>query len=264
MTRRVVTVTAAGAALVVASFLGPSAAAAADDPSAQELVAEAKKNFLAAESVRLRLTDRSADTRTGKTQPVSMDLALDQDGNCAGTLRMGAGGGRVEIVKRGAEVWMKPDTAFWKAQAPGGQGDAVAELLKDLPHSQLRSSGGTPIFHGSTRDAMLRGMAETCDLTSFRKEITADSSDARRLTKGAPTKVDGTEVVPLKGTADGRRVTLYVTSDTPHLLVRATQKGGGTDLTLSFSDYGRPVPSKTPPAGESVDVNKLQDELQNA
>ncbi|WP_030317068.1 lipoprotein [Streptomyces sp. NRRL B-3229] len=256
MTRRVLTVTAAGAALVVSSLLGPgaatAAAAAADDPSARDLVDQAKKNLLDAESVRLRLTDHSTDTRTGRTQPVSMDLALDQDGNCAGTLRMGAGGGSVEIVKRGAEVWMKPDTAFWKAQVPGGQGDAVAELLKDR------------YLHGSTHDAMLRGMAETCDLTSFQKEITADSSDARRLTKGAPTKVDGTEVIPLKGTSDGKRVALYVTSDTPHRLVRATQKGGGTDLALSFSDYGRPVPSKTPSAGESVDVNKLQDELRNA
>ena len=251
MTRRVLTVTAAGAALVVSSLLGPGAAAA-DDPSARDLVDQAKKNLLDAESVRLRLTDHSTDTRTSRTQPVSMDLALDQDGNCAGTLRMGAGGGRVEIVKRGAEVWMKPDTAFWKAQVPGGQGDAVAELLKDR------------YLHGSTHDAMLRGMAETCDLTSFQKEITADSSDARRLTKGTPTKVDGTEVIPLKGTAEGKRVVLYVTSDTPHRLVRATQKGGGTDLALSFSDYGRPVPSKTPPAGESVDVNKLQDELRNA
>ncbi|WP_051135543.1 hypothetical protein [Streptomyces sp. 351MFTsu5.1] len=251
VTRRVVTVTAAGAALVVSSLLGPGSAAA-DDPSARQLVDQAKKNLLDAESVRLRLTDHSADTRTSRTQPVSMDLALDQDGNCAGTLRMGAGGGSVEIVKRGAEVWMKPDTAFWKAQVPGGQGDAVAELLKDR------------YLHGSTHDALLRGMAETCDLTSFQKQITADSSDARRLTKGAPTKLDGTEVIPLKGTSEGKRVALYVTSATPHRLVRATQKGGGTDLALSFSDYGRPVPSKTPPADRSVDVNKLQDELRNA
>ncbi|MFC8428864.1 hypothetical protein [Streptomyces sp. NPDC057253] len=254
MAPRVLIATAAGAALLLSPgllSLSPALApvAAADDPSARELVDQAKKNLLDAESVRLKLTDRSAGTRTSKTQPASMDLSLDRDGNCAGTMRMGGGGGSVEIVKRGAEVWMKPDTAFWKAQVPGGQGDAVAELLKNR------------YIHGSTRDAMLKGMADTCDLTSFQKEITADSSDTRRLTKGSPTKIDGQEVIPLKGTSEGRRVVLYVTSDTPHRLVRATQKGGGTDLTLSFSDYGRPVPSKTPSADESLDVNKLQDEL---
>ncbi|MFF7274498.1 hypothetical protein [Streptomyces griseorubiginosus] len=257
MAPRVLIATAAGAALLLSPGLVPlapglSPVAAADDPSARELADQAKKNLLDAESVRLRLTDRSAGTRTSRTQPVSMDLALDQDGNCAGTMRMGSGGGSVEIVKRGAEVWMKPDIAFWKAQVPGGQGDAVAELLKNR------------YLHGSTRDAMLKGLADTCDLTSFQKDVTADSSDAERLTKGAETKVDGTDVIPLKGTSEGKRVVLYVTSDTPHRLVRATQKGDGTDMTLSFSDYGRPVPSKTPSADESVDVNRLRDELQSA
>ena len=257
MAPRVLIATAAGAALLLSPGLVPLApglapVAAADDPSARELADQAKKNLLDAESVRLKLTDRSAGTRTAKTQPVSMDLALDRDGNCAGTMRMGAGGGSVEIVKRGAEVWMKPDTAFWKAQVPGGEGDAVAELLKNR------------YLHGSTRDAMLKGMADTCDLTSFQKDVTADSSDAERLTKGAETEVDGTDVIPLKGMSEGKRVVLYVTSDTPHRLVRATQKGGGTDMALSFSDYGEPVPSKTPSADESVDVNRLRDELQSA
>jgi hypothetical protein len=150
------------------------------------------------------------------------DLSLDQDGNCVGSMEMGAGGGSVEIVKQGDEVWMKPDAAFWKAQVPGGQGDAVAELFKNLPHSRLRSSGGTPIIHGSTNDAMLKGMADTCDLNSFQQEVDTGSSDAGKLSKG-----------------------------------------DGTDMTLSFSDYGKPVPSKTPPADETVDVGKLQDELQS-
>ncbi|WP_284435047.1 hypothetical protein [Streptomyces sp. TUS-ST3] len=267
MTRRVrtgralplrVTGTAASAALLLSSALVLSplplspalATAAADDPSARELVDQAKKNLLDAESVRLKLTDRSAQARAGRTQPISMDLALDQDGNCAGSMRMGSGGGSVEIVKRGAEVWMKPDTAFWKAQVPGGQGDAVAELFKNR------------YIHGSTDDVMLKGMADVCDLTSFQKEITTDSSDAERLTKGRETRIDGTDVIPLRGTSEGKKAVLYVTSDAPHRLVRATQRGDGTDMALSFSDYGRPVPSKTPSADESVDVGKLQDELQ--
>ncbi|WP_328749838.1 hypothetical protein OHT57_30880 [Streptomyces sp. NBC_00285] len=264
MARRAWIRTAVSAALLLSPGLAPVAAAAttADGPSARELVHQAKKNLLDAESVHLKLTDRGADTKTSRTQPTSMDLALDQDGNCAGSLRMGSGGGGVEIIKRGDEVWMKPDTAFWKAQVPGGQGDAVAELFKNLPHSQLRSSGGTPIIHGSTHDAMLRGMADTCDLTSFQKDITGDSSDPGRLTKGRETRIDGTDVIPLKGTSEGNSVVLYVTSDSPHRLVRATQKGAGTDTTLSLSDYGEPVPSKTPSADDSVDVGKLQDELQ--
>ncbi|MEU6353968.1 hypothetical protein ABZ896_32330 [Streptomyces sp. NPDC047072] len=247
MIRRALVCTAASAALVVSPAL--ASAARADDPSARELADQAKDNLLDARSVHLKLTDRSASTRTSGTQPASMDLTLDRHGDCVGSMRMGADGGSVEIVKQGDEVWMKPDTAFWKAQVPGGQGDAVAELFKDR------------YIHGSTRDALLKGMADTCDLTAFQKEIDSDSSDGGALTKGAQTTVDGTKVVPLKGTEDGKRAVLYVTSDTPHRLVRATQKGGGTDVTLDFSGYGEPVPSKTPSAKDSVDVGKLQDEL---
>ncbi|MFF0010519.1 hypothetical protein [Streptomyces sp. NPDC005374] len=256
MARRALLRTAVSAATLLLPLpLVPVAAAAAaaapdPDPSARRLADQAKKNLLATESVHLKLTDRGADTKTSKTQPTSMDLTLDRDGNCTGSMRMGSGGGSVAIIKRGDEVWMKPDTAFWKAQVPGGQGAAVAELFKNR------------YIHGSTNDAMLRGMADTCDLTSFQKDITADSSDEGRLTKGKETRVDGTDVIPLKGTSEGNHVVLYVTSDSPHRLVRATQKGAGTDTTLSLSDYGEPVPSKTPSAGDSVDVGKLQDELQ--
>ena len=254
MARRVVACTAASAALLLSSALVPvtaaTSASAAGEPSARELADQAKKNLIDTESVHLKLTDRSAGTGTSRTQPTSMDLSLDRDGNCAGTMRMGSGGGSVEIVKRGDEVWMKPDTAFWKAQVPGGQGDEIAELFKNR------------YIHGSTNDTMLAGMADTCDLTSFQKDVTAGSSDTGRLTKGAETKVDGTDVIPLRGTSEGKRAVLYVTSDPPHRMVRATQKGEGTDVTLSFSDYGKPVPSKTPSADESVDVGKLQEELQ--
>ncbi|MFD3620226.1 hypothetical protein ACFWWT_34300 [Streptomyces sp. NPDC058676] len=241
---------AASAVLLLAPAL--VAAGDADDLRARQLATQAKDNLLDAESVRLKLTDRGAAASAAKTRPTSMDLALDQDGNCVGTLEMGSDGGSVEIVKQGAEVWMKPDTAFWKAQVPGGQGDAVAELFKDR------------YIHGSTKDALLRGMADTCDLAAFQKDLdTPDPSGRATLTKGDETTLEGTKVIPLKGTEDGTRTTLYVTSDSPHRLVSATQKGDGTDLTLTFTDYDRPVPTKTPSADDTVDIGKLQDELRS-
>lgn len=249
MSRKVLICAAASAALLLSP--GLVAAGDADDLSARELAGQAKDNLLDAKSVHLKLTDRSADTRTSKTQPTSMDLSMDQDGNCVGSMKMGSGGGSVEIVKQGAEVWMKPDTAFWKSQVPGGQGDAVAELFKNR------------YIHGSTSDAMLKGMADTCDLTSFQEEVEGDGSEETPLKKGEETTVDGTKVIPLTGTEDGKKAVLYVTSDSPHQLVRATQRGDGTNTTLTFTDYDKPVPTTTPSADESVDVGKLQEELQN-
>lgn len=185
-----------------------------------------------------------------RTQPTSMDLALDREGNCTGTMRMGADGGSVEIIKQGDEVWMKPDTAFWKSQVPGNQGAAVAELFKGR------------YIHGSTNDAMLKGLADTCDLNNFQKDIDTGTARGTSLTKGDKTKVDDTDVIPLTGREDGRHVTLYVTSDSPHRLIQATQRGAGANTTLAFTDYDEPVPSETPQAKDTVDVNKLQEELQ--
>ncbi|MFJ3665470.1 hypothetical protein ACIPSE_03340 [Streptomyces sp. NPDC090106] len=241
-------------AAVVASatlLLAPTAAYGDDDLSARQLADEAKRNLLDADSVHLELTDDSTGASASTTQPASMDLTLDRDGNCVGSMEMGADGGSVEIVKQGDEVWMKPDTAFWKAQVPGAQGDAVAELFKNR------------YIHGSTDDAMLKGMADTCDLTAFQREAAGDDSGKAALTKGAETTVDGTKVVPLTGEEDGKKAVLYITSDSPHRLVKATQQGDGTDLTLAFSRYDEPVPTATPSADETVDVSKLQQELQS-
>lgn len=250
MAGRTLTCAAAGAALLLGPALVPTAAAAGT-PSAQELARQAKDNLLAARSVHLRLTDRSATTATSRTQPTSIDLSLDRDGNCVGALRMGSNGGSVAIVKQGDEVWMKPDSAFWKSQLPGIQGVAAAELFKGR------------YIHGSTKDALLKGMADTCDLTALQKEAGNGPSDGTPLTKGAETVVDGTKVIPLKATENGRRSVLYVSSGTPHRLVEATQQGRGTDLTLAFTDYDKPVPSRTPSPDESVDIGKLQQELRN-
>ena len=246
----------AGKALICATavlLLAPALIAAddGDDLTARQLADQAEDNLLAAESVHLRLTDRSTSTITSRTQPTSMDLALDQDGTCVGSMRMASGGGSVELVKQGDEVWMKPDRTFWKAQVPGSQGEAVAELFKNR------------YIHGSTDDAMLKGLADTCDLTSFQRDVKGDGSTANTLKKGERTKVDGTEVIPLSGVEDGKRSVLYVTSDSPHRLVKAIQRGEGTDMTLTFTDYDKPVPTATPSADESVDVGKLQEELQN-
>ncbi|UUU31386.1 hypothetical protein JIX56_16565 [Streptomyces sp. CA-210063] len=241
--------TAAAAAL----FLSPTPAYAdhVDDPSAQELSDRAQEALQDAKSVRLALTDKSAGTETSSTQPTSMDLALDQDGNCAGSLDMGRDGGSVEIVKQDDEVWMKPDADFWKAQIPGAEGEAAAELFKNR------------YIHGSTSDALLKGMADTCDLNAFQEGLTDDDSDeAAPLKKGDETTVDGDEVVPVSQTEDGETTTLHITTDSDHHLVKATTKGDGSDITMTFTDYDEPVPSETPSADDSIDVSKLQSELE--
>lgn len=242
------------AAVVCASVFAAAPAIADDggsDPSARQLADDAKQELLDAHSLHLVMTNRSDGSGDART-PASFDLRLDEEGNCTGSLRMGTGGadgGSVDLVKRGDEVWMKPDATFWKTQVPGDAGDLAAQVFDGR------------YVHGTTDDPMLGGLADVCDLDAFRGQL--DSGSARtaqeRLTKGEPSRVDGTDVVPLSGREDGTSLTLYVTEDVPHRLVRATEKSSDEQITMTLTDYDKPVPSATPSADESVDVSKLHD-----
>ncbi|GGV54584.1 hypothetical protein [Streptomyces spectabilis] len=219
------------------------------DLSAQEISDKAKQELLDATSVHIKLEEKGTDAE--KDDPASMDLTLDRDGNCTGKLTFAAGGGSADLVKRGDKVWMKPDSAFWKNQVPGGDGAAAAELFKSR------------YVHGSTSDPLLKGLSEVCDLKKLQKSVDEDSDDdTDKLKKGEVTTVDGTKVIPLTSTEDGKEKTLYVASEGKPYLIRATEKGDGEDKTTTLSDYGDPVPTKTPSAGESVDIGKLQEQLQ--
>ncbi|WP_327674969.1 MULTISPECIES: hypothetical protein [unclassified Streptomyces] len=248
------------AAFVCASLFAAGPALADDgdakDKSAQELADAAKKELLDAKSLHLTMRN-SADDRDART-PALIDLRLDEDGNCTGELRMGTGGakgGSVDLVKRGDEVWIKPDATFWKTQLPGRSGELAADLIGDR------------YVHGTTDDPMLDGLSGTCDLDAFRERLKDGSDRATKdeLTKGDQKKVAGTEVVPLTSSNSGDsgdskgRITLYVTADEPHRLVRATEKGSDESLSMTLTDYGKAVPKKTPSADESIDVSDLRD-----
>ncbi|MFI8926430.1 hypothetical protein ACIG3E_01930 [Streptomyces sp. NPDC053474] len=217
--------------------------------SAQEISDKAKQELLDATSVHLTLAEKGTDAE--KDEPAAMDLTLDRAGNCTGKLTFAAGGGSADLVKRGDKVWMRPDSAFWRHQVPGGDGAAAAELFKNR------------YIHGSTSDPLLKGLAEVCDLKKLQKSVDEDSDDdTDKLKKGDVTTVDGTKVVPLTSTEDGKKKTLYVASEGKPYLIRATEKGDGEDKTTTLRDYGEPVPTETPSAQDSVDIAKLKDQLQ--
>ncbi|MFI5658667.1 hypothetical protein [Streptomyces sp. NPDC051684] len=242
------------AAFVCASLFSAGPAVADDgdakDKNAQELADAAKKELLDAKSLHLTMKNDS-DDKDSRT-PALVDLRLDEKGNCTGDLRMGTGGakgGSVDLVKRGDEVWIKPDATFWKTQLPGRSGDLAADLIGDR------------YVHGTTDDPMLDTLSGTCDLDSFRERLGDGSDRATKdeLTKGDQKKLAGTEVVPLTPSGDGKgHITLYVTADEPHRLVRATEKGSGESLSMTLTDYGKPVPKKTPSEDDSIDVSDLR------
>ncbi|MFI9648520.1 hypothetical protein ACIHAA_19745 [Streptomyces sp. NPDC052040] len=245
------TVTAATMGLLFSPVLGGvSSARTGGDQSPQQLAAQAQGALRKATSVRIHYEDRSAAAASSITVPSAMNLALDRSGNCAGTLSLGRQGGMVQIVKRGTDVWLKPNTAFWTAELPGDRGAAAAREFKNH------------YIHGSTTNMVFSGVVNACSLQDLQAAATA--TPPATLKEGLATTVNGTRVVPLSFRTNGTTSTLYVTTGAPHRLYRAAQKGPGTDLTLTFTDYNVPVPAKVPPASQSLDVSRLQGLLNTA
>ncbi|MCX4442515.1 hypothetical protein ACH4GG_24665 [Streptomyces albidoflavus] len=239
-----------------AALAAPGAASAAEDDlsrlSAEEIAERARTELRGAASLRVTLDQDQFDGGTGALEdPATADLAMDERGLCAGNVTLTRGRGSVELVKRGDEVWVKPDRDFWEAQLPGGQGTAAADTL----HGRY--------VHGSTRDGVLAAVTEACDLDSLKEDLTGEATPDKgtRMTKGAATTAVFTPVIPLLRQEDGERVTLYVATEGPPRLVQATRTSDVKEDTVTVTGYGATVRAEPPAEEDTVDLSTLRDRL---
>ncbi|MFF2409699.1 hypothetical protein [Streptomyces sp. NPDC058092] len=212
-----------------------------DKLSAQQIADRSRDALLSARSLHL-----SARGTLGRGSPsTTLDLTLDRDGNCTGSVDLGRSQGSVRIVKRGNDIWVKPDADFWKNQVPNG-GAAFAAILNGR------------YMKGSATDPRLRDVTDGCDLDTFQK-LVRDHADNDRgtLNKGRKTTLDGAPVVPVTRLRDGRTQTLYVAATGKPYPLRITVRGGGANAVVGLSAFDKPVPTATPPPDQTYDINAL-------
>ncbi|MEV8537261.1 hypothetical protein [Streptomyces sp. NPDC051211] len=237
MSRLVGVLAGIGALLVGAAAPGGNGI---EDEPAHVIAEKGRQSLLDARSLRWEGQTRDA------TGTYTVDLRLDRDGNCAGTVALGPKGGRLEIVKRGQDVWMKPDAAFMKAHVPGPAGEELLELLDGR------------WMHGAADDASLRELAASCDVNHLQREYMSEPFSAEDVEKGAKALVEGTPAITVTGRSGADWATFYVATEGKPYLLRIQGQMGGTRGEADFSDYDKPVPSKTPSAAESLDLSKLR------
>ncbi|MFJ8255028.1 hypothetical protein [Streptomyces sp. NPDC094466] len=235
---------AAGAATVALTLTSGVVAQADDDIDslpAEEIADRSRDALLDVDSLHLS----ARGSLDGSGPDMSLDLTLDREGNCTGGVDMGEDGS-VEIVKRGDDVWLKPDAAFWNKHVPigGSTFDAI------LDGRYLKAEADDP---------RLLSVTTVCDLDTFRELITdnADTGDRSTLTKGGRTEVNGAPVVPVTRAEGDERLTAYVSAEGTPYPVRLTVRNADETGTVDFSGFDRPVPTATPPADETVDVTAL-------
>ncbi|MCB5181467.1 hypothetical protein [Streptomyces antimicrobicus] len=233
-----VAVAVAGGALLV-GFAAPYGNGI-EDESARVIVDRARQELHDARSVHMvaKVEDRRGTT--------TLDLRFDVDGNCTGSVALPGDGGRADIVKRGEDVWLKPDAAFLRSQAPGGSGDDAIALINGR------------WIHGKAGNAMLRQFREICDLSSFQRSYATEPVGGEKLAKGGKAEVGGVPAVTATSTSGADRSTYYVATEGEPRLLRVEGTQGGERGSADFSGYDEPVPAATPAASESVDLSTLQ------
>ncbi|MFF3734428.1 hypothetical protein ACFYXM_30040 [Streptomyces sp. NPDC002476] len=232
------------AGLVSGGVLGGGTARAdngIDTLSAQQIADRSRDALLGVRSLHLG----SRGDLSGRNPSARLELTMDRDGNCDGSVDLGGGRGSVRIVKRADDVWLKPDADFWKNQVPVG-GPAFAAILDGR---YLRASADDPRLHGVTAG---------CDLDHLRRLVVDNAENDRgTLNKGRRTTLDGAPVVPLTRIRDGRTLTMYVAATGRPYPLRITVEGGGAHAVADLSAFDAPVPATTPPPDETYDVNAL-------
>jgi len=210
-----------------------SSGAAVTDPlaslSGKQIVAKAVADLKSAPGFTM------TGTVTDSTGSYNVNLSYKQGTGCKGTVAQ-PGKGSFAMVVIGTTAWVKPDEAFWKANA-GSQASAAIALLSGR------------YLKGSTSNANVASLTKLCDATSLANSL-AQPTD---VTKGKVTSMAGQRVLPLTDKAKGG--ILYVTdTSAPRIIELANTKAGESGkLTFSYA----PVTLTAPPASQSVDGSKL-------
>ena len=210
------------------AFSGQSA-----DQIADKAVAATKK----ARSLRMKGDARQPD---GKTMTV--DLAVDKQKNCDGTIRMQ--NTRADVRQVGQVFYMRGDETYWKTALKGQSG--AEKLIPKLKDKWAKMPAGEGADEGM------------CDKQKLIASMDENKSERKGMKKGEATTVGGQDAIKLiKKKSGGETLALYVATEGEPYILRSSTEGGKTPNTATFSDYGKEVTPEKPAAGETVDLDQL-------
>ncbi|NEB03230.1 hypothetical protein [Streptomyces sp. SID13726] len=189
----------------------------------------------------LRMKGEIPDDESKAT--ITLDVALNRKGECAGTIGMG-GKGKADLIKTGDTVYMKFDEAFLREQSEG-------ESKSDTEAAVAMLAGKWTKTKATGDDA--KEFADFCDLDTVLAGAEDTDSDASR---GKTATVDGAPAIVLHEKDGKERYTLYVATEGKPYLLRIDSTAGADQGSVVFSDFDEPVPAQKP-TGEILDLDAL-------
>ena len=179
----------------------------------------------------LRLTGQVRD----KGEQYFVDLSVDREDRCTGTLRIG--GSHLDVRRIGDRAWVKGEAGAFNRL---GAGSLPRTALQRLSRSWLPVEG-----KAATSLCDFDRLLKTFEVVDF-DERGGDREDVP-ATVGEESSVDGQTVVEVSASPGGAHDEMvWVRSEAPHHVVRiestATQDGG----TIAFSEFDEDVEVEAP------------------
>ncbi|MEV5977809.1 hypothetical protein [Streptomyces sp. NPDC052114] len=165
--------------------------------------------------------------QSGETS--NIEFAVAESGDCKGTMGSQKSG-TAQFLSIGKSSYVKADDKFWEGQGGG----STAELLKGrwVKSSEKESSV-------CNRDDMFK------------------SDKLKNLKREDDAEVDGKKAAVLTQKKGKETTTFYVAMEGKPYFLKVENKNSNEPGSVTFSDYGKPVDVKAPPASEVVDPEKL-------
>jgi hypothetical protein len=191
--------------------------------SADQIATKAIANLKAASTVQV------TGNVTSSGQTYGLDLTLVRAQGCSGTMSL-QGTGSFKLVSIGKEVWIKPDRQFW---TKAGGSDAAVLKLVEGKYLKVKETSQLGSLSALCAPSQLAG--------SFGSHVPVGLAEGKTVT------VAGQTTLQIKDTGDSG--ILYVSETAKPLIV---ELAGGSQGTLTFSDYNSTVTLTAPPKRETL------------
>lgn len=174
-----------------------------------------------------------AGTMDDNGSKLTLDMSLDTQGNCVGSVT--SAGQKVNLISvAGSAVYMKAGASFWQGAAGMPAATAATFATKWVTGKALASFGSI------------------CNLSQLTKSIN-DSTVAEDKPKFLGTdKVGGVDVVKIQVVdKDKSSSTLYVAASAPHNVLQVA--GPKSQGSVTFTQFNTPVKATAPAGAVNLD-----------
>jgi hypothetical protein len=185
---------------------------------------------------------RMAGTAQVEGQPITLDVHMDTEGNCVGSIVLK--GGRAQLINTPTESYLRGDRPFWQntSQTPA-QGEA---FVRRVGSKWVRMDDGAGDF------------TSFCDLDQIVSGIGEGSTGVE---KGDFGRVDGQGAVSLtKPGSVGGTDTVWVAAEGRHYILKLETVGGDEPGSFTLSGHDQPVDLQIPDRSEVVDLPDTPEE----